>query len=882
MGRIINRFCVGLILLAMLSPALPGTAGVNVGNATGLTTQLGITPPIYSPLEALDFTLLGRFGGYSKVVEVQGNFAYLGIGYELAILDFSNPSNITRIGFVHLGMDITDLVVSSNIAYVIGSKSFFSEFYLLAVDISNPFSPQILGSKLIRHSPFSIWVDGQYAFIAFYLEGLGIYDLADPANFVEVGFFNAGELSFDATVHNGIAYLANGHGGVIVLDVSSPSNPIELSRIETYFAATGVMVYEDQLFIIDTRPWDTSFLWIIDISNPSAPANIVFYDPHLGPGGGRATSMVVYKTGTSTHLLISHSIHGLFLLDISDPFHPTVVDHKEGGGRDLYLHNNFVFFTRTGDNGLHVYELSPDGEVQFRGSYRAPIHLKVADAHGHYVYGMYYMGLFVIDASIPQNPKLINRLELPQASPIDMVIQNNFLYALVGGSFMTFSLANPSNPQPLGYLELPNLSHSSNMSLANNYAYITSDEGLLVVDVSQSDAPWLVTSYQGSFYKVTVDDGHAFLTGDNFTILDISDLSNIREVKRIQCYFGVITVEDGYAYLGMHYDFGACSKGLNIFDVTNPTEPEYAGFMEFEGDIKKIILKDKIAFLSTVGPNGIHAIELSKPFQPFIAGHYFLPHGLDDFAYSNGKIYAGILGDGLYILKFGSQITGRTLLRNLLPFGGAAVSAGPHSTSSDSHGRYRLSNLPSGFYHLEASYTSFGSWPYPHQVNASEDVMGQDLYIVPARKSELLDPVEPTVFTIIDPQNMQLTLEFQHGAVPAETPVTVVSIMAFPISGMAFAGHAFELLAHTLTFPSPVTATVEFSQADIAVISEPEGLALLYYSQDGWMEAAHTCPDPGNTTLDLEIGYLRLEVCRTGRYALFGPSHQVVLPFIFR
>jgi hypothetical protein len=132
-------------------------------------------------------------------------------------------------------------------------------------------------------------------------------------------------------------------------------------------------------------------------------------------------------------------------------------------------------------------------------------------------------------------------------------------------------------------------------------------------------------------------------------------------------------------------------------------------------------------------------------------------------------------------------------------------------------------------------------------------------------------------------------LIFPAGAAPGSSEVTVSPVMAFPDGGMAFAGHAFDISLDIAgkpgggdPFSQPVDVTVEFSQSDIAVISDPAGLILQHYQQGSWVDASQTCSPSHPSLVDLEAGFIQVKICQTGLYALFGPTHQVFFPLVGR
>ena len=84
------------------------------------------------------------------------------------------------------------------------------------------------------------------------------------------------------------------------------------------------------------------------------------------------------------------------------------------------------------------------------------------------------------------------------------------------------------------------------------------------------------------------------------------------------------------------------------------------------------------------------------------------------------------------------------------------------------------------------------------------------------------------------------------------------------------------------TDPGPVTVTVGYSDADVRVVYDEEGLLLMTRSGGAWVDAAATCDPALPYVRDTAGRVLALPICRTGTLALYGPTHQAMLPLVMR
>jgi hypothetical protein len=114
------------------------------------------------PDQQLEF--VSQFGGDCRSVYVQGNYAYIGEGVFLTILDVSVPSAPVRVGRVQLpGLVAGQL--NSGAIQVVGNRAYVAAELsgLHIVDVSNSAAPLLLGSYDTSGSARCVFVVGNLA-----------------------------------------------------------------------------------------------------------------------------------------------------------------------------------------------------------------------------------------------------------------------------------------------------------------------------------------------------------------------------------------------------------------------------------------------------------------------------------------------------------------------------------------------------------------------------------------------------------------------------------------------------------------------------------------------------------------------------------------------
>ncbi|MEW5807099.1 MAG: hypothetical protein AB1756_07120 [Acidobacteriota bacterium] len=135
---------------------------------------------------------------------------------------------------------------------------------------------RIEGNRIDKISEFKtagearhLAVSGKELFVADGHGGLRIYDISKPEMPHELGSIPTRDFTRGLTVRGKLAYLADGNGGLRIIDVSKPGNPVEKGSIKTPASANGVTVSGNHAFVAA----DAAGLAVYDVSNPSAPVH---------------------------------------------------------------------------------------------------------------------------------------------------------------------------------------------------------------------------------------------------------------------------------------------------------------------------------------------------------------------------------------------------------------------------------------------------------------------------------------------------------------------------------------------------------------------------------------------------------------------------------
>ena len=179
--------------------------------------------------ESFGLKLVGQVGGATEAVAVRGNYAYVGVGLRLVVLDVSKPEQPVEVGATApFPYFVQSLVLSGNYAYIAAGGA-----GLRIVDISDPAHPVEVGSWDSPGYAEGVAVVGTTAYLADGPYGLRILNVTNPKHPVEVSYAYPLNYAFGVAVSGGYAYIAAAGAGLLVADVSNRAQPVEVATVST-------------------------------------------------------------------------------------------------------------------------------------------------------------------------------------------------------------------------------------------------------------------------------------------------------------------------------------------------------------------------------------------------------------------------------------------------------------------------------------------------------------------------------------------------------------------------------------------------------------------------------------------------------------------------
>lgn len=392
--------------------------------------------------------------GIATGVVVDDNYAYLSVeNIGLRILDVYDPQNPVLVG-KYDEWSIHDVYKVANILYMTLRSGWF-----LVIEVSNPHKPALLGGCDLGYNSLGFGVDGHWACISRWEDGIGVVDVSVSETPVLVGGYVPEGWPVDIFTIGKYAYVAKSYNGFQIVDVSDPGNPALLGAC---------------------RPTTVEALW--------------------------ADGDYAYICGSSA----------LVAIDVSDPLNPIpVMDHYVSGPHDVMVIDKYVHVAC--DYGLKVFESSLPDSLTLVGSCRT------SEAHGVYVSNNFayiadwHDGLKIIDVSVPSSPTLIGSLDT-DGYAVNVFVSDGYAFVADGsGGMDIIDVSQSSNP--LLIRNYNDILHGMDVWVENGYAYVCdaggSDDsnGIRVIDITNPFNPTLICKYDGGAdpRKIFLSNGHIYL-----------------------------------------------------------------------------------------------------------------------------------------------------------------------------------------------------------------------------------------------------------------------------------------------------------------------------------------------------------------------------------
>jgi hypothetical protein len=367
-----------------------------------------------------------------------------------------------------------------------------------SISIKNPIPNQYINVGL----PFNLTIDGNFVFDSSSYISLDTVNIPNWLNVsnpnpVLKGSYKTADEAWGVEVSGNYAYLAYGIQGLQILDVTNPSNPIFKGGYHIPGFALDVSTSGNYAYLVGFG--DTfKELEIIDITNSSKP---IFKGSYNTPGDPIKIKLF------ENYAYVAEKDSGLQIIDISDPANPKLKGRwyeTSNFVSDIDVSGNYAYLTN-GDLGLYILNISNPAKPFLKGSYLTRDSAYVVVVSENYAYVGDGSGFRIIDVSDPSKPTLKGSCDLPgyyvPGFSSGIALYGNYAYVANGdddlGGLQVIDINDLSNPILKG---LYSTSGSNEVAVSGKYVYLTDFFGLQIIDPNLDKLKlWGATNFTGKY-----------------------------------------------------------------------------------------------------------------------------------------------------------------------------------------------------------------------------------------------------------------------------------------------------------------------------------------------------------------------------------------------
>lgn len=490
----------------------------------------------------------------------------------------------------------------------------------------------------------TVFVDPAEPDIAYIGSGrrLVILNVADPANIIELGSLDLGNLVLDLKARNGYAYVGtfSAPNHFCIVDVSNRSNPSVVWH-SNRGRSRQVEIFGDWVYVRR----GSHDLEVYDVRTPTNPRRWVALE----------NVYALTIVGELMYVGWDEFPPDVAIFDLStDPTKPTLlgrvtlpIDPLAGQPTDIAVDGRYACVTVEGggfDGGLGVVDVSePSAPVvvsTYSDFFRAN---SVATAAGHAFVADWVdsasppewertKGLAVIDvATDPADPKLVATFKTHGTIAHVDIFGDRAYVSDDGEGMIILDISDPPRPLRLGNWHSP--TELRKIAKVGDLLYLTDQwNAVTILSVADPSRPVLVGVYQSIELGLGIDHWGIAGRGDfvylaagwnGFEVIDVSTPGEPRLAGAVRMVGNdletvplAVSQDGDVAHVGIRASDGVF---LRNYDIGNPEAPSTLATVAVTGNVLDFAARaDGIVFVAE--QNGVGAVETSDPEHPIYLG----------------------------------------------------------------------------------------------------------------------------------------------------------------------------------------------------------------------------------------------------------------------
>ena len=589
------------------------------------------------------------------------------------------------IGWYDTPNEARDVAYQNNYAYVADGDS--NEIYIL--DVSDPSTPTLVTIYQAAGDASLVDVENGVMVIANSNLLLEFVDVSDPTNPIQIET-RLGQIRYlDLVIRDGYAYLTSyAFSRCLIYDIQDPQNIQFVSSIPDVGLGSSLSLLGDRLYLAD---YDLKIIDVADPTNATLISEFEILNINF--------DVVAAFTGNDNRsYLFTAGSSNIYIFDCTDPHQLTILYQKTDAptpDRALVI-GTTAYLAADGSQSIQVMDFSDPTNPFLLAEHHARgyPHNFDFDDQGRMYIAANTGGLQIIDPNQHATSAELSYYYLDSLTRhiVDIAKSGHIiLLASELDGLVLIDGVDRRHPERLS--SIPFSQRAVSVSAKGNLAYVAANfDGIRVIDFSDPHQPIEITTLETTreARETLIADGILYvidnLTGIRAYALDTPEQPNLLGIS--ESFRGrQLAYSSGYLF-GASDSF---DQGVHIFDISDPAKIHAVNIFATENRIMQIEVKEN--FLFAMHQNlGITVYDISDVLNPIEIAFY--PYDrIDDMEAVGDLLYIAAHEQGVQILDT-SNITQPELVGWHIPRSDQARTLlvdGP--VIHVGHGRNRLSTL---------------------------------------------------------------------------------------------------------------------------------------------------------------------------------------------
>ncbi len=315
----------------------------------------------------------------------------------------------------------------------------------------------------------------------------GEWSIAYTQSCFVVGRWDTPNLAWNVDVSGNYAYVADTAGGLRIINIANPTNPVEVASKMFPDYARDVDVVGNYAYVA-SRPFK-----VLNVSNPANPVEAGSLD--IG------SAFAVEVSGNYAYIVRRDNARAIAIVNIANPSNPVLTGTASMGSVDCHVRvsNNYAYVALQ-DSGFHVINVATPSAPVILTTNWSRYYTMGVDLYQNYALVGGYGGMDVYDISTPSSPCLAGSVAYPGYTR-DIRVVGNRAYVVGDTRLRIFDLSVPTNPALMGYSQ-ELAADAYGVEVVGQYAYVAAyTAGLQVVSVANVGGSSNLFGYLDGFLR---------------------------------------------------------------------------------------------------------------------------------------------------------------------------------------------------------------------------------------------------------------------------------------------------------------------------------------------------------------------------------------------